>query len=1266
MSWKSTRALCVALPLFVISTWWASADSAAAEHRAATADLSATDAQARHDREGHVTTARLADLEGQWQALLKQARRLRGPEVAPLVPQMEELRAATALEVAPLVAHSIQLKAQGASVDLDEVMAIQARIRQASHEVGERLRQAGAWRPSERPEKAPAGLIAATPAIEPKVTVPTVSVAPIREVRRSRGVPARAALTASASPMLTQVEAPAMRTARGDLQPWELPKVERVVRPPQAPSPVAARRAAQGPSRAPGASSISGTITDDASGLPLWGGSVCAYDVARGDEVCATAAPTSGAYSIAGIAGGSYVVYARASGWTGSSPATYYVSETQSGEHCPGEDPWNHRTYVVTVGEGAPLGGVNIALDAGGAISGALTDDPSGTPLPGWVTAYDATGRWVGNWSTDGVGAFTTAPLLPGTYHLLGQATAHVSEMYPNLVCSDNCGGIGGDPVTVVAGATVSASWALRLGATISGQAVDGATGSALTDGYVSAVKSNGNPVGYSGSIDGSGHFTITGLPAGSYFLYASDNTDHVATIYQDGAGLSCPFWRSSCPWTSGSVVAVADQEDRSGIVLEMERGGRIAGTVTDALSGQPIVGPADANNRVRIYDQGGIELGSAYSSDGTYLTPVLAPGMYYAVAWFADHVNELYSDIPCPSGGCAPVSGTALPVTAGGTATANFALARGAGIGGSVTDQSSNPLTGGTIQVYDATGYWLKSAPVDAEGDFVVWGLTGGTYYVWASGFTGFVNAFYPNAACFDAGWCDGARGTAVSVANDTLTPGVDFHLSPGAHFSGNVTDAATGDPLLVSWIEIWNADTQRWIGYMYPDEAGAYTSPALAPGRYGLLANADGYVRQLYSGQSCGGACDVSSATLIDLAVGTPVTGVHFPLLRGGSITGRVTDEVSGLPLSIGWLEVRDAQDRFWDSVRAGTDGRYTLSGLLTGDYFVRAYDFGPYVGELYNNVPRPACCNVAGGTSVHVTLGGTTGSIDFQLAIGGTIVGRLTDAGTSNPIVDGYVDAYDPSGNYVSRDWVDATGHYEVQGLPAGSYYLVARAEGFVSEIYNDIPCTNCSNPQNAGAAVPVDAGATSANVDFALSRGATIEGTVTEEGSGTPLTAGRVEAGDASGYWKSAEVDPAGHYSIGGLMAGSYRLRTYSFAPHVDELYDNLPCPSGSCNTNAGATVTVAATETARVDFALARGAASMATWSRMARGHPWPAAGPRSRTSLAATGPLLARTPRGTSRSAVSWRAAIVCGSTASAITSASSTTGSRVPAWPAT
>nr|MCU0256598.1 carboxypeptidase regulatory-like domain-containing protein [Vicinamibacterales bacterium] len=469
-------------------------------------------------------------------------------------------------------------------------------------------------------------------------------------------------------------------------------------------------------------------------------------------------------------------------------------------------------------------------------------------------------------------------------------------------------------------------------------------------------------------------------------------------------------------------------------------------------------------------------------------------------------------------------------------------------------------PLSDVQVQITSADGGHGGTATSGLDGLYVFSGLAPGYYYARTSNSQGFVDELYHEMPC--PSWCTASAGTPILVSAGAAAGSVDFTLQAAARVTGSVTDAATGTPL---------ADVSVWVltvrgeflasGTTAPD--GSYSIALPHEGQYLVRTYGRGYVSELFDDVMCQPQCDLSQATAVVLAFDTVRAGIDFALVAGGSVTGRVVDAATTLPLAEAVVRVLDGGGGTRAYARTDADGRYTALGLATGTYRVRA-QAEDYLGEAYDNVPCPRLeCPATTGAAVQVTLATTTAGIDFALTrTGGRIEGTVTDGTTSGPIGGAFIEVLAVNGSVVTGSGTDAAGRYSARGLSSGTYFVRTRnSAGYMDELYDDVPCPGDSCSLSSGRGVTVAVGATSGGVDFALTPGGQVTGVVTAQDTGQPLVSASVSLYDGEGRSvRNVFTEQAGTYAFGGLSAGTYFVRTSNVADdYLGELFDDLPCP-----------------------------------------------------------------------------------------------------------
>jgi hypothetical protein len=227
------------------------------------------------------------------------------------------------------------------------------------------------------------------------------------------------------------------------------------------------------------------------------------------------------------------------------------------------------------------------------------------------------------------------------------------------------------------------------------------------------------------------------------------------------------------------------------------------------------------------------------------------------------------------------------------------------------------------------------------------------------------------------------------------------------------------------------------------------------------------------------------VLNGTPVEVVAGSSSDGIDFELERLGSISGRVTRSHDGAPVTTAFVTVLDALGRAQHFSGINSGGSYHITDVQPGDYFVLVDDRG-YFDELYYDV---ACegggCPLAAGTPIPVAVVAETAGIDFVLDVRSLLTGRVTDAGSGEP-VGGEVRVFDEHGVLREVDLDHSgTGVFEFLGLDPGTYHLVARDFGslYEDQLYLDRGCKP-SCVVTEGEPLVVESGEVVSGIDFAL--------------------------------------------------------------------------------------------------------------------------------------------------------------------------------------
>ena len=259
---------------------------------------------------------------------------------------------------------------------------------------------------------------------------------------------------------------------------------------------------------------------------------------------------------------------------------------------------------------------------------------------------------------------------------------------------------------------------------------------------------------------------------------------------------------------------------------------------------------------------------------------------------------------------------------------------------------------------------------------------------------------------------------------------------------------------------------------------------------------------------------------------------------------------------------------------------DGSYTLRGLATGSYRIRAQDDQQrYVQEYYNDTLR--------WDSAHlVKVEGTEAvrDIDFELARGASVSGTVRDADTGSPIADAWLSSGPVGGDHLSWTNTDFDGNFTLSGLPEGVIEIQVQSEGYI-EVRKEV---RVGQRNLTGLVVE-------------LQRGASIAGRVVDAETGAPIAQVAINAdrddGDGPGAWTQTDAD--GRYVLQGLAPGLYRVKAEnSEQGYMFEYFDDR-----HGGEDADAVRVVGTERVTGVDFGLIQGSSISGTVTDIDTGLP---------------------------------------------------------------
>ncbi len=926
----------------------------------------------------------------------------------------------------------------------------------------------------------------------------------------------------------------------------------------------------------------------------------------------------NGHYSLMELPDGDYWVWAMA-----PAHATTVYQHTYN---------W-YEAQHVTVNTGQDTPGINLSLEAGGTISGTITDADSGAPIAGVSVFAESSplGSGAGYAVTDETGNYIINNLAYGTFKVQSPFPNWVPPgvndyKYATEFWQEKTNATEADIVTVAEGVNpIGINFTLEIIGSISGYVYEDDGTTPLEGATVSAFDSTQFPPLFwlpdgEATTDADGYYSILGLPEGDYLVAA------VADNYERR------YYNNVHNVNQASAVPVVEGADTDGINFSLGPGGTISGTVTDQASSLPA---ADVSVVVNFQNmQGGLYI-AVTDDNGDYILDglpyadyqVSSPGLATLGGGDDSYIRETQSMITVADG----INPTGI----------DFALEVGGTISGHVYLEGGNPAARAVVMAYiygpSISGPAPGAAFTDGTGYYVTTGLPAGLYAVQVQA-TGYINEWYENIY-------NASNATPVEVTLPGDTGGIDFTLELAGSISGTVLDSITGEPVNDAGNGSIDLST-GWhkLVYRHEERTGGQTSRAAfkAPGdadwrwfstseleiRTAPDPGADSGIQLTNKKNNWSNhpedhaqllACvDIDSTEEAGWYGSSIVTAVnHSENIHGNddyfttyyegyfyvdtpgtwqfstdsddASELAIDDQVvaywySGHGSANRWehkmiIYVERADTREYVAGTPGnTDGSYTVANVPSGSYLVSAFSSG-YTREWYNDV-----YNQNEATPVTVDAPDITTDINFGLERGGTISGHIYESDGITPIANIHVYATD----FDTKEWTAGTnttadGSYVLSGVPDGTYRVrtCASCTGmtFVDEYYDD------TYDYNDAAAVNVSAPNDTPDIDFNLEPGGSISGHVYETDGGDPVANAKISAivyDTILGYWLQlawTETDGTGYYITSGLPAGEYGVRVQADG-FTNEWYN------GTYHRNEAAPVTVTVPgNTPDIDFYL---------------------------------------------------------------------------------
>lgn len=477
--------------------------------------------------------------------------------------------------------------------------------------------------------------------------------------------------------------------------------------------------------------------------------------------------------------------------------------------------------------------------------------------------------------------------------------------------------------------------------------------------------------------------------------------------------------------------------------------------------------------------------------------------------------------------------------------------------------------------------GTW-GSASVSADGTYRIQNLAAGSYKVSFSGAgagAGVEKQWYKNAGSAEA-------ATPVAVTEGQNLTGIDATMVKGASIAGKVTVPAGIDVSGINVTATFADQEYSMPAYTMVSADGTYRLGGLAAGSYKLKFQGynNGAIAQWYNN-----ADTFAGATALDLVRGQDLAGINVTLVKGASISGKVTapSGVDPAHLRVSAFST-DSQSTDAGNVQVSPDGSYQLTGLRAGSYKLQ---FSGYQTDALTQWYKNAA-TFSTATAVAVTAGQVLTGIDATLVKGASINGKVTaPVGVNLSSVSVNVQSTEPIEGFMPPFvQIAADGTYRASGLPAGSYSVGFNGynSGALPQWYKNADSLASATP------VVVTAGQDFSGADATLVKGASISGKVTMP-AGIDASRAYVNVYKADsdlGTAQGSSVASDGSYTVGGLKAGSYKVQFSTYGTNA------LPQWYKNAASFASATALTVASEqdVTGIDATLAKGASISGTVS----------------------------------------------------------------------
>jgi len=870
---------------------------------------------------------------------------------------------------------------------------------------------------------------------------------------------------------------------------------------------------------------ITGTVISAVTKAPLAGVEVCEYQIEGGAGSACAQTDSKGDYVLEVGRAGTFTVHFDTT-VEGLIPQTFYKGVFV-----------NREATSVKVEEGATTSGIDETIEEGGRITGRVLDSSTRAPIQGVEACAElpdvdqsgvephrmcATTNAGGEYEIQGLTPGEGVP--EGGYEVeFTSALDYVRQFYDGMPERYS----GTTRIPIQAGKTVpNIDAELEEGGEISGRVTSQVDGEPLAGAQACAG-------GHCAKTNAAGEYTITRLPSHEYTVYFSGpgglETEYLGQYYKEKESPNV------------EPVDVTAPQKVSGIDASLKAYGRIAGTVIDKATKQPLQG-------VNVC----LASGSCENTNraGEYSFSKLLAGAY-ALDFYAGGLNEETGDdylsqyesyeyiVQEELKARNPEAGH-VDVTMGGRAVIDDELEEGGRISGTMLEAGTEkPASLWPCAEDLSTGHpeSAKVCPGSMSGDtYTISGLPPGRYRVV---FGASLPAYYFTQYYDDRDLRSEAQEVLVESGKTTGQIDATLIANPdpweGA-IAGTVTDSSTKAAIAgIDACPFYAGTTTAAGSCARTDPRGEYLLTGLANGEYEVEFRSPpggslDYVRQRYG-----------PSKAVTVVWGSITPAIDAQLEEGGAISGVAQNAETGQPAGGVSVCAYNAVGEGEACARTEASGSYRLTGLAAGSYTVgfETTGAGAYFPQYFDEAT-----SASEARSVPVEAGRTTAAVDASLFANtdpgdGAIAGLVADASTGAPLAGIEVCAYDVASEGLFGECTLSTagGRYLLGGLATGEYELE-----FSSPQNGDI--SYLSVLYEEGRPVKVAAASIAAGRNARLVAGGKLTGTVTSAATGRPVQGDGACATDEEQEVEACAPSTAdGSYAITGLPAGNYTVAFY---------------------------------------------------------------------------------------------------------------------------